>query len=137
MKKEFDEQEKTGFYANYTKDKKLGEGMHASVYRCFKMEDVLKEFPFAVKISREDDEEKRQASFSEFEMTSKLDHKNVVRSFEVFDNSLKGEIYQVMQYVEGIEVLDQIAQQPDGWYTEENARELFKQIMEGIEYLHG
>ena len=41
-----------------------------------------------------------------------------------------------MDYIEGIEVLDQIAQQPHGWYTEDVARELFKQILEGIEYLH-
>jgi hypothetical protein len=50
----------------------------------------------------------------------------VVRSYELFDNSLTGEISQVMEYIDGIEVLDLIAQQPDGWYTEENARNLFK-----------
>lgn len=33
--------------------------MHASVYRCYKKDDVLKETPFAVKVSREDDEEKK------------------------------------------------------------------------------
>lgn len=41
-----------------------------------------------------------------------------------------------MDYIEGIEVLDQIAQQPEGHYTEEKAKMLFKQILEGIQYLH-
>jgi hypothetical protein len=33
--------------------------MHASVYKCFKIEDVDKSAPYAVKISKEDDEEKK------------------------------------------------------------------------------
>ena len=69
-------------------------------------------------------------------MTSRLCHKNVVRSIELFDNHLSGEIHQIMDYIEGMEVLDNIAQQPDGWYTEDNCKSLFKQMLEGIEYLH-
>ena len=83
--------------------------MHATVYRCLKKADVLRETPYAVKISREDDEEKKQAHRNEFEITSRLDHKNVVRSYQLFDNSLSGEIFQVMEFVDGIEVLDLIA----------------------------
>jgi hypothetical protein len=59
-------------------------------------------------------------------MTSTFNHKNVVRSIDFFDNTLSGEIHQIMDYIEGIEVLDSIAQQPDGWYTEDNAKSLFK-----------
>ena len=88
MKEEFEHQELVGFDAKYTRDKKLGEGMHASVYRCYKKDDVLKEFPFAVKVSRDDDEEKKQAHIKEFQMTSTLNHKNVVRSIDFFDNAL-------------------------------------------------
>jgi serine/threonine protein kinase len=29
-----------------------------------------------------------------------------------------------------------IAEQPDGFYNEENAKLLFKQVLEGIAYLH-
>lgn len=42
----------------------------------------------------------------------------MVRSVEFFDDEFKGEIYQVMEYIEGEEVLDNIAQQPEGKYTE-------------------
>ena len=38
---------------------KLGEGMHAQVHKCFKIADIEKTEPYAVKSSREDDEEKK------------------------------------------------------------------------------
>jgi serine/threonine protein kinase len=76
------------------------------VYKCFKKDDVLKEVPYAVKISREDDEEKKMAHLKEFQMTSNLNHKNIVKSIEIYDNSLTGEIHQIMEYIEGSEVLD-------------------------------
>lgn len=41
-----------------------------------------------------------------------------------------------MEYIEGVEVLDSITEQPHGCYTEDDAKELFIQIMEGVEYLH-
>jgi serine/threonine protein kinase len=101
-----EEYEKNSFEAKYVIGKKLGEGMHAAVYQCFEKSDEAKETPFAVKISREDDEEKKMAHKKEFEITNKLKHKNIIRSIEIFDNELKGEIHQVMEYVDGIEVLD-------------------------------
>ena len=41
-----------------------------------------------------------------------------------------------MDLVDGQEVLDLIAEQPTGCYTEDDAKSLFKQIIEGIAYLH-
>jgi len=98
--------------------------MHAQVYKCYLKDDQSK--TFAVKISREDDEEKKMAHIKEFEITSKLDHPNVVKSLELYDNCITGEIHQVMQLVDGIEVLDSIAQQENGTYTEDNAKKLIK-----------
>ena len=114
----------------------LGQGAHASVYKCYKKTDVEKKEPFAVKVAREPDEERRLAHQKEYKITSKMRHKNVIRATEYFFNELTEEIHIVMNYVEGQEVLDQIAEQPEGHYTEELAQRLFKQIMEGIAYLH-
>ena len=55
---------------------------------------------------------------------------------EYFDNPVKGEIHLVMQFVDGMEVLDHLASMPHGCYTEEMGRHMFKQVMEGIMYLH-
>lgn len=57
------------FCLNYVLDNKLGEGMHSQVYKCFRLDDLLKSQPFAVKITREDDEEKKLASKNEFLLT--------------------------------------------------------------------
>jgi len=110
--------------------------MHAQVFKCYKKEDTLKQHPFAVKISRESDEEKKMAHINEFKITQNLNHKNVVKSVALFDNQFKGEIHQVLEFVEGKEVLDMIAEQKDGHYTEDHAKNLFKQVLEGIDYLH-
>ena len=101
MMEQFEEVEKTKFESKYVQDILLGQGMHASVYKCFKIEDVDRNSPLAVKISKEDDEEKKQASINEFKMTNNLDHSNVVKSIEIFENNFTGEIHQIMEYVEG------------------------------------
>jgi hypothetical protein len=48
--------------------------MHAIVYKCYRIEDTNKENPFAVKMVREEDEEKIQAHKNEFEITKSLNH---------------------------------------------------------------
>ena len=54
------------FESKYVLDKKIGEGMHSSVFKCYKIDDIDKLYPFAVKITRDDDEEKKQANRREF-----------------------------------------------------------------------
>ena len=38
-----------------------------------------------------------------------LSHYNVVKAEEIFNDGFKNEVYQVMEYVEGQEILDEIA----------------------------
>ena len=70
----------------------------------------MRTIPYAVKVTREDDEEKKMAHVNEFNITKDFNHKNVVRSIEMFNNEIKGEIHQIMDYIEGKEVLDHIAE---------------------------
>ena len=89
---------------------------------------------YAVKIVRDDDNEKLIAHQREFEILSELKHHNVVRTKEIFHDKFKSIIYQVMEYIDGSEILDEIAH--SGAYSEKDAQNLFKQILEGISYLH-
>lgn len=89
---------------------------------------------FAVKIVRDNDPEKLLAHEMEFKIMKNLDHANVVRAVEIFRDDFKNEIYQVMQYIEGSEILDEIAQM--GKYDEKDAQKIYKQLLEGIAYLH-
>lgn len=61
-------------------------------------------------------------------------HKNVVRSIEMFKDQFKSVIYQVIEFIDGSEILDEIAH--SGAYDEQTAQKLYKQILEGISYLH-
>jgi serine/threonine protein kinase len=61
---------------------------------------------FAVKIVRDNDEEKLRAHENEFYILSRLNHKNIVRAVEIFKDPFKSEVFQVMEYVEGREILD-------------------------------
>jgi hypothetical protein len=67
--------------------------MHASVFRCYKIEDTGNKQPLAVKIHRDDDEEKIIASKKEFEITYRLNHPNIVKSLEMFVNDQKKEVH--------------------------------------------
>jgi serine/threonine protein kinase len=75
--------------------------MHSSVYKCFSIDDTKKLTPFAVKITREDDEEKKIASRNEYELTKNLSNLNLLKVKELFENDVSGEMHLVMQYVDG------------------------------------
>lgn len=66
--------------------------------------------PYAVKVVRSDDEEKIQAHKKEFEILEYLNHPNVVKGIEMFTDNLKHEVYQVIEYVDGQEILDELAE---------------------------
>ena len=90
---QFEEAKDLQFDAKYVLGKELGQGMHAQVYLCYLKEDIDFKTPYAVKISRESDEEKKLAHRKEFDITANLNHKNIVKSIEFYDNELKGEIH--------------------------------------------
>ena len=78
------------------------------MYKCFSKFDVNKKFPFAVKISRDDDDEKRMAFKNEFNLTKGLEHSNIVRAIELFENDITSETHLVMSFSSGVELQDQI-----------------------------
>lgn len=153
LQKQYAASKDLNFHDKYVLGEKLGEGQHASVYKCYLRKNVRNqeettpllakqmqlgdydtEKTFAVKIVRSDDQEKIIAHEREFQILEKLNHPNVVRAVEMFKNELKAQVFQVMECVEGSEILDEIAK--DGAYDEKDACRLFKQVLEGIDYLH-
>jgi len=65
-----------------------------------------------------------KAHEQEFEIIISLDHINVVKGVEMFKDDLKGEVYQVMELVEGLELLEQLTKCHH--YTEQDAQTIFK-----------
>lgn len=72
--------------------------------------EAYSDIKYAVKIVKDDDNEKLLAHKAEFEILNKLSHNNVVRSIEIFNNELKSEIHQVMEFIDGSEILDEIVE---------------------------
>lgn len=67
--------------------------MHATVYKCFKKDDTDKLYPLAVKVIREDDEEKINAHKNEFKIMQSLDSTHIVKGYEIFVNPSKKEVH--------------------------------------------
>ena len=100
------------FDNKYVLGEKLGEGQHASVYKCFKRTNPRKEsedttpllakqmlhsdfdpHPFAVKKVSSDDEEKIIAHLKEFDILKALRHPNIVGAIEIFKDDSKNEVH--------------------------------------------
>lgn len=94
------------FEHKYYKDKKIGEGMHSEVFRCYLIEDELRLVPFAVKITREDDLEKQLLIDQENDFTKQIVHPNIVSTVDFFKKPFTGEIFQVLTYATGEELQD-------------------------------
>lgn len=90
--------------------KHIGEGMHASVHTCYKRlkprpqgqtpmlahlidQSEYEPHPYAVKIVRDNDEEKIIAHLREFEILKTLRHPNIVCAVELFHDKFKNEVF--------------------------------------------
>lgn len=84
---------------------------------------------YAIKIIRK----RMQAKFleREVEILKQVNHPNVIKYDNIIDG--KHHLYIVLEYVDGGDLFDRIAQNP---LSEESARNIFTQILLAVEYLH-
>uniref|UniRef100_A0A1B0B9E4 Protein kinase domain-containing protein n=1 Tax=Glossina palpalis gambiensis TaxID=67801 RepID=A0A1B0B9E4_9MUSC len=68
----------------------------------------------------------------ELEPGTRLTHPNIVQLYETFED--KSKIYLVMELVTGGELFDRIVEK--GSYTEKDASDLIRQILEAVAYMH-
>jgi len=69
---------------------------------------------------------------NEIKVLRKLNHSNIVRLKETFEDKQK--VYLVMELVTGGELFDRIVEK--GSYTEKDASALIKQILQAVDYMH-
>lgn len=119
---------------NYELRELLGEGAFSKVYLAESRTE--KGGLAAVKVinkeelCREDD--KMFLVDKEIEIMSQLDHSNIVRLYEVYEN--KQEVCLVMELAKGGELFDRLLEQ--GSLGEEEAARLFTQLLEAVAELH-
>lgn len=73
---------------------KIGEGAHATVYRCIQ-KDSGKEF--AVKITKQGDEELIEGARVQYKILKSLNHKNVMKAEAFYTDKLKLTTYLVCE----------------------------------------
>ncbi|KAM4615568.1 LOW QUALITY PROTEIN: testis-specific serine/threonine-protein kinase 6 [Polymixia lowei] len=118
----------------YTSDRLLGEGSYAKVKRVYS--ERLKT-DVAVKILKK---EKAPAIFwekflpREREILTSLNHRNIIKAFEIIDTS-GDKVYLVMELIVQGNLLEYVKSK--GALPEDFSRKLFKQLSEAVKHLHG
>jgi len=92
---------------------------------------------FAVKrlnLTAVDSDKARLQLMEEIEVMCELDHPNAIRLEEIYESD--SIIYLVQELCHGGELFDGLDIQEDYHYSEDDARELVKQILSAVSYLH-
>lgn len=110
----------------------IGRGAYGEVRTCYHRETDIKR---AVKIFRKDLRQKESFKLhitQEIEILKTLDHPNIVRVFEYFEDSNR--IYIVMEHISGGELFDEIIKSKT--FCETNAAQIMHQLFSIVHYLH-
>lgn len=115
------------FDQKYTMGSELGRGASAVVYCCTHKETQK---TWAVKkiVKRP----QSRVFTTEIKLLLGLQHENVVRMKEVFET--KANIHMILEFAAGGELFDRIVER--GSYSERDAAAAFRQIVQGLKYLH-
>ncbi|KAM3846605.1 calcium/calmodulin-dependent protein kinase type IV isoform 2-T2 [Vipera latastei] len=111
----------------YDLESELGRGATSTVYRC-RQKGTQK--PFAVKILKKTVDKKIVRT--EIGVLLRLSHPNIIKLKEIFETPT--EISLVLELVTGGELFDRIVEK--GYYSERDAADAVKQILEAVAYLH-
>lgn len=117
----------------YQIGKKLGAGAYSEVHFCTHIEhNISRAVKMINKRSLESETSKSQF-IAEINILKMLDHPNIVRASEFFED--ENRYYIVMEYCEGGELFNEIVQHKQ--FTEYQTAQIVKQVLGCIIYLHG
>jgi serine/threonine protein kinase len=119
---------------DYLITKELGKGSYAVVKLA--MHKVTKN-KYAIKIYSKQsliDPQKRNTVKNEINILKQLDNDNIMKLYEVIDTS--SNLYLVLEYINGINLLEIIKNEKYHFIKEERAKKLFIQVVKGIQYCH-
>jgi len=114
---------------NYTIGAQLGSGNFAVVKKAIRKSDGVE---VAIKIIDKAKVEDMNDITREIEIMGVIDHPNVIKLFEIFDEPKKMQL--VMELVTGGELFDKIVAL--GSYTEKDAASVMKTLCSALDYLH-
>lgn len=115
----------------YKIGKVLGEGAFGEVRLCTHRETKEKR---AVKVLKKEnmDEAEKASMINEINILRNLDHPNIVKIFEYFEDEKR--FYIVTEHIQGGELFDEIIAR--GKFSERDAAVLLKQLLSCVAYCH-
>lgn len=120
----------TNIKNSYKFNSKIGEGSFGKV---FMATDKLGQ-KYAIKCIKKKNILKGQLVSNEIKIGIKMNHPNVLGIKEIFEENKN--IFLVMDYCEGGDLLDYIMQNPQSKLDEKNAINVIIQILDALNYLH-
>ncbi len=121
-----------GKIENYTLGKELGKGCFAVVRLGI---NKINKKKYAIKIYSKIslfDNQKKTIIKNEISILKKINHENIMKMYEVIDTP--NNLYLVLEYINGISLLQYIKNTPEHKINEKKCKILFYQIVKGINY---
>lgn len=122
---------KKKFSQCYNLGKELGSGAF-SVVKLGTHEETAKNYAIKIVSKKKLTDDDFNALMTEIKILNELDHPHIIKLYETFDEGQ--EYYIVTELVEGGELFDRIVSKAH--YTEKEARDLIKLLLETMAYLH-
>lgn len=114
--------------------KALGSGAYGEVWLCdHKFTHEVRAVKILLKEGMPQEEIDNRSVFIEVEILKSLDHPNILKVFEYFEDADR--YYIVMEFCKGGDVFDKLTKL--GKFTESQAATVLKQLLGGLNYLHG
>ena len=111
----------------------LGAGAFGEVWLCnHTITNELRAVKVLLKEGIPQEEIDKRSVFLEVEILKSLDHPNILKVYEYFEDTSK--YYIVMEYCKGGDVFDKLAKL--GTFSEAQAAKVLKQLLSGLAYLH-
>ena len=111
----------------------LGSGAYGEVWLCnHKITNELRAVKILLKEGIPAEEIENKSVLVEVEILKSLDHPNILKVYEYFEDGFK--YYIVMEYCKGGDLLDKLTQL--GRFTETQAAIVLKQLLSSLNYLH-
>ena len=117
---------------DYEVIKELGKGSYASVKLVIHKVNNNK---YAMKVYSKKsllDPQKKNTVSNEIEILKQLDNINIMKLYDVIETS--NYLYLIMEYIEGISLLDTIKKDKNHYFEEQRALKIFSQIIKAIIY---
>ena len=119
---------------DYLITKELGKGSYAVVKLAT---HKLTKNKYAIKIYSKQsliDPQKRNTVKNEVNILKQIDNENVMKLYDVIDTP--SNLYLVLEYINGINLLEIIKNEKYHFLKEERAKKIFLQVVKGISYCH-